>query len=404
MGVKSIPLPVSPTSGRRWRLATGAAALLIIALRIDHPSEGLGTPKAPFSDALGPWLWGGLHAVFHLQQIDFLHRPTAGLFWGSIIGAMGRIDAVPWVVATLFLIASAFFVYVLRDSATGTAYVAWLLLLGLAPAEVLWSLCPMTFNVDFAAFVFGVIGTMLVLAADAGIAYAAAGLSLGVAAAIRGPMMVGAPILLAILLPWRRALLAGIFFLIPIVTDVALQKEYGIPNNGKELFYCVYADRFHMWTPESHAEFLRTLPSTSEVARRYVEFIVTPEGMAVLRRNIVFELEDDYPIIVVFLILAAAGLRRRAPTAMFAAYLACSAFISLAGASYTGRFAGTFSFLLHLGVLLLVAGGPPACDRRCAASPRRCSCCSRSSTRPGGGGRARCDERIAPRWTDETRR
>src|SRR5260221_8924023 len=96
MEVKSIPLPVSATSGRRWPLAAGSAGLLLIAIRIHHTSEGYGTPGAPFSDSLGPWLWGGLHAVFHLEQINFLHRPTVGLFWGSIIGTTGRIDAIPW--------------------------------------------------------------------------------------------------------------------------------------------------------------------------------------------------------------------------------------------------------------------------------------------------------------------
>lgn len=217
----------------------------------------------------------------------------------------------------------------------------------------------MTLLVDLAAFAFTVIGTMLAIGAEGGIVCAAAGLALGVGAAIRGPMMLGAPVLIAILLPWRRALLVGAFFLIPVITDVALQKYYGVENNGKELLFCVYAERFHTWTPQCHAEFLRARPSSGEVAKRYVEFAMTPKGRAVLKRNAVFELESDYPIIVVFVILAAAGLRRRAPLAMFAAYLVCSAFIILVGVAYNGHYAATFSFLLHLGVLLMVAGDTP---------------------------------------------
>ena len=359
MGVKSIPRLVSATAGERWRLGAGAAGLLLTAIRLNHHTEGVGTPKAPFCDALGPWLWGALNALFHLRQIDFLHRPTAGLFWGSIIAITGRIDAIPFVFAALFVVASAFFLYVFRGSPLGTAYAFWLLFLGLVPEEVLWSLLPMTLLVDLAAFALTVIGTTLLIGSDGLLACVAAGVAFGVAASVRGLMMLGGPVLFVLLLPWRRALLVTAVFLLPIAADIALQKAYGVPNNGKELFFCMYDSRFHIWTNQCHADFLREQPGTIEVARHWFAFVTTPKGLAVLKRTAKMEMEPAYPIIVLFVILVAGGLRRRAPLAMFAAYLVCSAFIVAAGLAYNPHYWANFSFLLHLGVLLLVAGEPP---------------------------------------------
>jgi hypothetical protein len=70
-------------------LAVAAATLVAFAFLIHSefatpenlaaPSSG--PPGRPTSDALGPWLQGGLTFLFGQPPPDYLYRPTVGVFW-----------------------------------------------------------------------------------------------------------------------------------------------------------------------------------------------------------------------------------------------------------------------------------------------------------------------------------
>ena len=75
-----------------------------------------------------------------------------------------------------------------------------------------------------------------------------ASLLLGIAAAIRGPIMLGGPVLIVLVLGWsagrsKRLLLGCIaMFAVVVAADVVLQRVHKTANNRIESLYCVATD------------------------------------------------------------------------------------------------------------------------------------------------------------------
>src|SRR5215831_3384055 len=81
------------------------AALYVLSSKPEQiMSTGFGTARSPYSDALGPWLLGGLHAFFGVQQINYIYRPTIGWFWGSIIAITHSVEFIPLVFLGLWVL------------------------------------------------------------------------------------------------------------------------------------------------------------------------------------------------------------------------------------------------------------------------------------------------------------
>src|SRR5437899_2962215 len=73
----------------------GLAFRMYLAFDSVELAPAYGTAWMPYSDALGPWLLGGLSILFDLPPPEFLYRPTIALFWGSLLAATGRTQAIP---------------------------------------------------------------------------------------------------------------------------------------------------------------------------------------------------------------------------------------------------------------------------------------------------------------------
>jgi len=294
--LRTVALPVAASPARAVQPIVAAGALVLLAVHVaraltDAAPEpnSFGTLSAPYSDALGPWLAGGLSVLVGGPAPSQLVRPTVGVFWSSLLAAAGRIEAIP-----LFFVLAAFAVFsvalfALRDAALQRAYTAVLALAGLGFGQIIAPLSPATTNVDFAAFVFTFAGSMLILAGEwhstPRLAVLLAGAALlGIAGAIRGPMLVAGPILLAARLrgarirhvvPW---LLVAAAFAAPFAIDVALQHRLGVHSNATGFLYCAYADPAHSPTPECARAYLSGAKPARDIVREYLAFVFSTSG------------------------------------------------------------------------------------------------------------------------------
>jgi hypothetical protein len=312
-----------------WLVIVMAAIAMLIAQFIatflapeDMLSPNLGTAWAPYSDALGPWLYGGLTFLFDIPPPDYLYRPTIGVFWSAILATTGRVETIP-IFFSLWLLAFIVGAYLLaRDSALRNALVLWLCVSTIGFWETWHTVNIATTGVDLAAFVFTVSGVILLLGGPvdsrAGIWDLLAGsLCLGVAAAIRGAMMFGGPLMILVRVfliarvPARQLLLSGLAFVGPIALDIVLQRHFGVVNNGAGGLFCVYFDPTHGWTPACHIEYLARKPSKSELLRGYFGFLSSRTGLHHLLLRLYWRVSRDLSVFqypAVLTLIAALGL------------------------------------------------------------------------------------------------
>lgn len=129
---KTSPYRLAWVSWSLVGIAAFAALLWQVAVVFatpDSPSAPtFGSAGAPYSDALGPWLVGGLAFLFDQAIPTYLYRPSIGLFWSSILGSLGRVDMIPvFFVAWLFIVLLGT-VSLARDQALRNALIIWLTL------------------------------------------------------------------------------------------------------------------------------------------------------------------------------------------------------------------------------------------------------------------------------------
>ena len=293
-------------------VAVGAYGLLYLATSMYSLSSdparimagGFGTARAPYSDALGPWLQGGLHSVFGLQQISYLYRPTVGLFWGSIIAITNRLEFIPLVFLGMWFVMAVTFLTLWRNTRLGVALAIWMLWLATSFDMSIAPLSPLSLTVDFAAFALTLSGIFLIASgAHSGqinmLPCLVGGLVLGVAAAIRGPMIAGGFIfILCIFLPYRKTAFRVITstllcFLLPIICDVVLQRHYHVLNNGLISIFCVYSDPSHTWNGECHSRFVELHPAIGDILQSYTHFIASTSGVTFLLNGLGKRLQQD---------------------------------------------------------------------------------------------------------------
>jgi hypothetical protein len=322
-------------------LVIGLAAVAILTAQFiatflapeDMLAPNFGTAWAPYSDALGPWLEGGLSFLFDLPPKDYLYRPTIGVFWGALLAVTGRVQMIP-IFFSVWLLVFVVGAYLLaRDSALRNALVLWLCVGALAFWDTWHTLNIATTNVDLAAFVLTVSGLILLLLGPtesraANWELVAGCLCLGVAAAIRGPMMVaGLFIIFVRVFPITRVrssllALSALAFVGPIGLDIALQDHYGVINNGLVGIFCVYSDPSHAWTPACHTEYLARMPSKLDVLHGYLVFVSSGIGLDRMFSSLLWRISRDLsvfqPSAVLATIMAMGLLASRMNTSTFA--------------------------------------------------------------------------------------
>jgi len=299
----------------------------------DMLNPNLGTAWAPYSDALGPWLLGGLSFLFELPPPYYLYRPTVGVFWSAILAATGRVEMIP-IFFSLWLLAFVVGAYLLaRDSALRNALVLWLCVSALTFWNTWYPLNIATTAIDMPAFVLTVSGVILLLlvprdSRDASWELLAGSLCLGVAAAIRGPMMMAGPFMILMCacviarVSSKLLLLSAFAFVGPIALDIALQRHYGLVSNGVIGLFCVHFDPSHSWTPACSTEFLARRPSKMEVLQGYLGFISSDTGLRHLISSLYWRVSQDLSVLqtskVLALITAMGLLGSRTNTSFFA--------------------------------------------------------------------------------------
>lgn len=272
--------------------------------------------RAPYSDALAPWLQGALNYVFGLPQINYLYRPTVGLFWGAIIAFGDRIWLIPQALAAAFIALLGGVLWVLRAQRLGLALALFLVLMAAAAQVSLSPLLVNTLYVDFAALVFTLGGTWLLIASSTQrgwIGVITASILLGIAAAIRGPMMLGGPVLIVLVLIWSarrstRLLWACLVaFFVVIAADVTLQKIHQTANNGIESLYCVATDVTRSWSPECSALYNKLRPDPNDVINQYLQSVATIEGLGSVMQGADRRFVSDIKVFELPLVILAIG-------------------------------------------------------------------------------------------------
>lgn len=329
-------------------LALLAVAWMGAAAFVAHAPSFYGTARAPHSDALS-WLFGALGFYFYGESHNvLLLRPTIGVMFSSIFTLSGSIAAIPKVFAGLYAAAllAAFALAELRGrlALLALAGLAWL-----AQRELMQPLSPDSLNTDFPSFAFTFAGLLLVMGVLAGRQTKAAGVSvltagyllLGFAAAIRGPMLLAGPVLLLLTLVWsllsergleqfgkprsgpwwwravRTTALAAVAFVLPVVGDSLLRAGLGLDAPGLIAFYSFYADPTHTLTNDAYFRYVELKPSTLEVVRDYLAFILSAEGRQVVVGSLLERLTIDgniliairFPYVLAGAFLVDAGLR-----------------------------------------------------------------------------------------------
>ena len=405
------------------------------------PDMRFGTAMVPCSDALTPWLEGALRYYLVGEPIHILYRPSVGIFFGSLLALFGRVEFIP-----LFFVAACALLFIVSSvtlpRSSAVALVVSVLLCSVPDmfARTMGASLIGTLLVDFPSFVFLLGGILLLSSAlsrpgAVGASFCVAFLLLGLNAAIRGPMLVGGPIIfiavhllyLRKMSPWATPL-ALLLFALPPALDLLIQRHDMIINNGLSNLYCVVIDRAHSWSPECHKQFLAENPSFQTVLGRYLNFALSRDGVSLFGQYVagrlaidsrmlvslyffgalalclLYELaacakESAYmrtsilklapaPLLWIGLSLIAPALvrdmtwaqtlqisivlalgavlltliavMREAPLTWLClvTYLSAVIFFSLIGLPFLGRTAGTYTFLLPLGVLAAVVEEP----------------------------------------------
>ena len=284
----------------RLLLAVSAVALLTwnVWLEFAPPPENwtiahipYGTPWAPYSDALGPWLDGALSYYMYHVPVSYLYRPVVGMFYGSIFSAFGLISLIPVFFWTFLLTVLAGLIFFAPLEIAVTLAV-WSAASSIYFADTLKALCVGSLLVDGPAFVLSFIA---VLSVATGLhrrhlpLLSAGFLVLGIVAAIRGALLPAVPALLLLSayvvrkekrMNWIA--LCGILAVAPIAADIAVQINNGIVNNGYVNMYCFYSDPIHMWTPQCDRQYVDSGITPGEVAKNYLGFFSTGDGLKVM--------------------------------------------------------------------------------------------------------------------------
>ncbi len=300
------------------------------------PYGGVGNASAPYSDALGPWLQGSLSYYLHNVPLDYLYRPTVGLFFSSILSATNRVAAIPVTFIGFFLVTLTG-IFAASDNSRRAVLTATLLILVLFYAELVRPLNPEALMVDFWAMSFGLTAIWLIGLGEASsppnlTATAAGFLLLGIVACIRGPQLAAGAVALLYLgtgwvrrRRWTTLILMPLVFAAPFLLDGAVQKKYGIVNNGVATLYCLYATPAHNWSTAGHAQYLQAAPSNREVASKFAAFLFSREAVSLTAERCSRVLRQDAALIVsrpmLVLLAGCAGLgwfwRERNPGSKF---------------------------------------------------------------------------------------
>jgi hypothetical protein len=303
----------------RWeRTLVLAAALISLAAffwqiwgHLDYPWSPFGTARVPVSDALEPWLHGSLSYYFHHEPTPMLYRPTVGLIFSSLLSSFGslHLDWIP-VFFACFLFATLALYFWSAPPALAAPVVLLLVFSALEFGKVVTPLNVGTLHVDFLSFVVTFSGLLFFILAFGRhpvslVASSVGFLLLGMAAAIRGPLMLGGPVLLlgALFFLPRRVRARGILlfcacFFFPLVVDWTIQKSHGLVNNGLIACFSFYSDPQHTWTAEANAAYDLLKLSPSEVLVRYGTFVSSPEGLKIVSGYFFQQLYSDASLVV----------------------------------------------------------------------------------------------------------
>jgi len=217
-----------------------------------------------------------------------LVRPTVGVFWSALLGAAGRIESIPlfFIVAGVASLGYAVFI---GDGPLRRSYTMLAAIIAVGFDEAWGSLSFTTANVDFAAFVFTFIGVLLLLDDDWNtppqpMVLLASALMLGIAAAVRGPMIVGGAVML--LARWRasaserpwRWMLVMVTFAAPLLIDGALRQHFGIRSNASGFLFCMYWDPSHSPTSDCATAYAAASEGELEIIEHYVSFVFSRAG------------------------------------------------------------------------------------------------------------------------------
>lgn len=304
----------------------GVAALLVFTRAIMHhmtlagggPGALFGSLHAPYSDALGPWLRGGI--TFHLYETiePFVYRPTLALFYASAFTVANRIEVIPVASAALLLTLLALVLVVRTPGRAALAAILTVAVLGISHRGILSHLSIGSINIDFPLFALILGGVVLIVIAlernDADRPLLLAGfLCLGVGAALRGTVLLGGLMALAMLaavrprIEVRSVLLLTFAFLSPSVVDSLLARQHGTLNNGVIALFCVYDDPSHSWTSPCHGRYLAQRPSGADVTAGYRQFVMSAKGVRLVANNARYRLLQDGRPLSTKLFLGAAG-------------------------------------------------------------------------------------------------
>lgn len=307
-----------PDTPRRERVILLAAAVISSAAffwqicgHLNYPWSPFGTAQVPVSDALEPWLHGTLSYYFHHEPTPMLYRPTVGLIFSSLLSSFGslHLDWIP-VFFACFLLATLILYFWSAPPVLAAPVVLLLVFSALEFGKVVLPLNVGTLQVDFPSFVLSLSGLLFLILAFSlhRVSLAAASVAFllfGMAAAIRGPLMLGGPALLlgaTFLLyrsaQWRGILLLGACFLFPLLVDSTIQKSHGLVNNGLVACFSFYSDPQHTWTAAANVAYETLQPLPAQVLANYAAFVSSPEGLKVVSRYFFHQLHSDVSLLV----------------------------------------------------------------------------------------------------------
>jgi hypothetical protein len=259
-------------------------------------AAGAGSATAPYSDALGPWLDSSLSYYLRGVPLNYLYRPTIGLFYSTIISVTSSIASIPIAWIALFF-AGCGGLFAASDWPDRTALIGVLGACAIFFVELIGPLNPATLMVDFWPMAMCLLGIWLIGLGENGgpraLAPTLAGfLVLGIGACVRGPQLASGAAILVLLAPsriqkraWLPLLLMTATFLAPFVVDSIIQKRNGIADQSIIEFYSFYTDPAHHWSMPTHRRFLSENPSAAEVHARYLRFLFGAEGRKIFLSN-----------------------------------------------------------------------------------------------------------------------
>jgi len=259
-------------------------------------AQEFGTPHAPYSDGLGPWLDSSMNYYVSGKPLSYIYRPTVALFYSTIISMTGSIASVPvaWIV---LLLASSCAFFVLMDWPHRVVLVGIFAAFGIFFEELTVWLHPATHMVDFWPMAMTFVGIWFIALGEDGerpsVSATATGfLLLGIAGCVRGlPLASGAALLLFVA-PGRlrrreRGVLAllVVSFAAPFVVDSIVQKINGTISEAPVPFYSFYSDPQHALTVTADTRYLNDRPPLGEVYAHYFRFLFSPPGIRIFLNN-----------------------------------------------------------------------------------------------------------------------